>query len=188
MGLKYINRTRPNTQIGDADLWTEKYGEMIVENVGLMQLDAIFPYGGAVAENLSSNISDGTNNYTKYFYSENQGLERNTFKAFKNVEIISLPKLNRIPTGNGSGVSTNQLVQLTPSGGEITIAMGDEIYELGSQTFDFSANTNSTVKKARIILPGFSSQAGGAKRVLSYFAKNQSEGFGLIRSFKRGSS
>ena len=169
MGLKYINRTRPNTQIGDADLWTEKYGEMIVENVGLMQLDAIFPYSGAVADDLFSNFSDGTNNYTKYFYSENQMLERNTFKAFKNVEIISLPKLNRIPTGNNSGVSTNQLVQLTPSGGEITIAMGDEIYELGSQTFDFSANTNSTVKKARIIIPGFSSRAGGAKRVLSYF-------------------
>lgn len=176
MGLKYINRTRPNTQIGDADLWTEKYGEMIVENVGLMQLDAIFPYSGAVADNLSSNFIDGTNNYTRYFYSENQGLERNTFKAFKNVEIISLSKLNRISTGNGQNLSTNQLVQLAPSGGEITIAMGDEIYELGSQTFDFSANTNSTVKKARIILPGFSSRAGGAKRVLSYFAKNQSEG------------
>lgn len=169
IGLKYVNRERPNTQIGDAVIWEEKYSEMIVDNVGLMPFFSLYPYGSAVGENINSNYGDGSNNYTKYFYAENQGLARNTLGAFKNAGTVILPALNRIATGNGNGLSTNQLVKLAPADGDLTIALGDEIYELGKQAFDFSANTKSTVKKARMILPGFSDRAGGAKRVLSYF-------------------
>ena len=168
MGLKYINADRPNTEIGNDTVWLQKYTEMLVDESALMEYSSLYPYSSAVSESISSNFSDGTNNYTKYFYSENSTLTRNTLTALKNIETIVFPNINRIPTGNGNGIATNQITKLSPKGGEITIVLGNEVYELGKQVFDFSSNKSSTVQKARIIIPGFSEIAGGAKRVLSY--------------------
>lgn len=185
MGLKYIDQERGNTVIGDSQIWSQKYCEAMITRLGVLDFNSYYTYNGTLADSLSLSLLNngflsGSNNYTKYLYSENKQLSRNNLDGLKNVEQLIFPYVNQIFSGYRQGdlcQSELMLPKLSTDSGEVVITLGNDIYELGENAFNFSVNSASNISKARIILPGFSDKAGGAKRVLSYFG-DPSQGSG----------